>query len=197
MTASIWHGHWWHCIRVLYNMFRQQFYLKTLTTIFVLSFIISYFIHTSTTNLLKNKDIFSSISSHQFERNAADMDYNTGSTHELLFNKQVTNKRPRKYTEKYRKFINIHSIRRKLFAVKRTRKSKTTTRVKPNENYWHELKSNITNLTEEDILKNNFLKALQLTKKELRALEKRTRKQYNCEEWHQERKKRFVSWILL
>lgn len=169
---------------LLHNMLKQQFYLKTFTTILVFSFVISYFIYVSKTYLQENVDDSSSKGSYQLRRNAADTAYDGGSI--------GTNKSPEKYIKKNQKTVNIRKIRRKRFSAKRTKKSKSKY-IGPDENYWHDLKSNLSNLTEEDILKNDYVKALQHTKKELRALEKRTKKQYKCEEWHRERKKRYAS----
>lgn len=172
---------------LLHNMLRQQFYLTTLTTILVFSFVISCFIHVSTTYLQENLDVFSSIVAHPQRRNAADTAHDGGSIR--------TSQSSREYTEKYQKTIDIPKIRRKRFSATRTATKKIKKR-DPEENYWHYLKSNLTNLTAEDILKNDYVKNLKLSRKELRALEKRTKKQYKCDEWHRERKKRYVLHIL-
>lgn len=173
---------------LLHNMLKQQFYLKTLTTILVFSIVIGYFIFISTTYLRENVEDFSSIESNRLRRDAADTANDGGSIH--------TNKNPRKYIEKYQKTLDVHKVRRKRFTAGKRSTTCKTKKVEPDDNYWHELKSNLSNLTEEDIMKNNYLKKLKLSKNQLRALEKRTKRQYECHEWHVERKKRYVSLIL-
>lgn len=144
---------------------------------------------------------FSLKGSYQLRCNAAVMAYNAGSNRLSLFNKHVTNKSPGKYTKmlikKYQKTANARKIRRQLFSAIPKNKSKISY-VGPDENYGN-ISNSLTHLTieEKEKLKNNFLKELQLDKNEIRDLEKRTVRQNQCEEWHLERKKRFVLIILI
>jgi len=129
------------------------------------------------------------------------MAYNAGSNRLSLFNKHVTNKSPGKYTKmfikKYQKTANARKIRRQLFSAIPKNKSKISY-VGPDENYGN-VSNSLTHLTieEKEKLKNDFLKKLQLDKNVIHDLEKRTVRQNQCEEWHLERKKRFVLISLL
>ncbi|KAL4121976.1 hypothetical protein QTP88_014391 [Uroleucon formosanum] len=125
------------------------------------------------------------------------MTYNAESNRLSLFNKHVTNKSPGKYTKifikKFKKTVGARKIGRQLFHTKPKNKSKITY-VGPDENYGNVL-NNLTHLIieEKEKLKNNFLKKLQLNKKEIHDLEKRTVRQNQSEKWHLDRKKRFTA----
>lgn len=169
----------------------KKFYLKTFITISVFSFFISYCIYGSTTYLKENVENVLSIGSYQHRRNAAIMASNAETNHESLFNKFVSNKNPKKYTNKYLKTINGRKIRRELFSIRRTAEINVERVTK------YAVSKQIHNLTrEEQDKRTNFLNGLKLNRTEIYELEQRTIAQSACKEWNIEKKKRFVSNIL-
>ncbi|KAL4132332.1 hypothetical protein QTP88_009503 [Uroleucon formosanum] len=122
--------------------------------------------------------------------------YNVGANRLSLFHKQVAQKSPGLFTKRYiKKSMQLSDSRRrcKLFAPAAQR-LKTKILVGPDENYGAvepDLDSypdlSLSELNDKKIL---YLNTLKLTKEEIIALEKSTKSQHECEDWHRERKKR-------
>ncbi|CAI6367305.1 unnamed protein product [Macrosiphum euphorbiae] len=137
--------------------------------------------------------------SYELRCNAAVTAYNVGANRLSLFHKQVAQKSPGLFTKRYiKKSMQLSDSRRrcKLFAPAAQR-LKTKILVGPDENYGAvepDLDSypdlSLSELNDKKIL---YLNTLKLTKEEIIALEKSTKRQHECEDWHRERKKRLTA----
>ncbi|KAL4119849.1 hypothetical protein QTP88_012613 [Uroleucon formosanum] len=134
--------------------------------------------------------------SYELRCNAAVTAYNVRANRLSLFHKQVAQKSPGLFTKRYiKKSMQLSDSRRrcKLFAPA-AQWLKTKILVGPDENYGAvepDLDSypdlSLSELNDKKIL---YLNTLKLTKEEIIALEKSTKRQHECEDWHRERKKR-------
>jgi len=137
---------------------------------------------------------FSLKGSYQLRCNAAVTAYNSGPNRLSLFNKHVTNKSPGRFTKMYikRHIVTAETRRRRrcLFSGPKNRKKSTT--IGPDENYGNVSHDPFSELTAVEIqqLKNKFMENLKLTEKQIIDLERKTKRQHQCDEWHLERKKR-------
>ena len=143
---------------------------------------------------------FSLKGSYQLRCNAAVTAYNSGPNRLSLFNKQVTNKSPGQFTKTYIKRRQLTSetrIRRRCLFSKPKNKVKTSHLVGPDENYGNIPQDPFTELSEDEIqqLKNKFMDSLKLSKEEILDLEKKTKRQHQCDDWHLERKKRYGTFL--
>ncbi|KAE9542457.1 hypothetical protein AGLY_003318 [Aphis glycines] len=152
---------------------------------------------------------FSKKGSYELRCNVAVTNYNSGMSRLSLFNKNITTKSPGLFTKRYVKKHEssfCQKRRRRLFCQLSIR-SKIKASAGPDQNYGAVLEEidpleNITDISMSVIimstseytnLQTKFLEKLKLSISEVQSLEKRTKRQHQCEEWHLERKKRLTA----
>ncbi|KAL4101106.1 hypothetical protein QTP88_021126 [Uroleucon formosanum] len=122
--------------------------------------------------------------------------YDSGMSRLSLFNKHITTKSPGSFTKRFVKKheSSLYQKRRCRLFCQPSIRSKIKASAGPDQNYGAVLEEinpleNITD-AEDTNLQTKFLEKLKLPISEVQSLEKRTKWQHQCVEWHLKRKKR-------